>query len=440
MTLRITLFLLLTTTLKLPAQQVFVSLDQFTEYALKNNTNIQQAILNEQVEKQNRNSAISPLLPVAKGSATLSDNLILNTQLLPAEIFGGKAGTFKEVKFGTKYSFVPTADVAYNLINAANYQGLMIAEKNREVASLNTALTGDQIKNSIAQTYYTYLLSQDNLRYAEQNLYNADSVYAILNIRYKNQFADELDVNRAKSTRMQSENQRLQTEVSLKKVANELKLLAGISIQDSLVIQDRINPLTESESILLANSVLQRPAMRLSMMKTTLSKMALDKEKLRFIPDLSVFANYGVQAQNNNFNFVFSEQKWYKNSAIGVRLDVPIFSGAIKYFSVQKAKLNYQISQSDLKNTQNKLAKEDAELMLDFVKSKGDMQLRKQQLELSVRNYQLAMVKYRNQSLAYDQLVNINNELITAQQQMLQAQASYLTLKYKIQLNNSYSK
>jgi outer membrane protein TolC len=119
---------------------------------------------------------------------------------------------------------------------------------------------------------------------------------------------------------------------------------------------------------------------------------------------------------------------------------VPVFSGAIKYFSVQKAKLNYQISQSDLKNTQNKLAKEDAELMLDFVKSKGDMQLRKQQLELSVRNYQLAMVKYRNQSLAYDQLVNINNELITAQQQMLQAQASYLTLKYKIQLNNSYSK
>jgi outer membrane protein TolC len=284
------------------------------------------------------------------------------------------------------------------------------------------------------------LLSQDNLRYAEQNLYNADSVYAILNIRYKNQFADELDVNRAKSTRMQSENQRLQTEVSLKKVANELKLLAGIPIQDSLVIQDRINPLTESESILLANSVLQRPAMRLSMMKTTLSKMALDKEKLRFIPDLSVFANYGVQAQNNNFNFASSEQKWYKNSAIGVRLDVPIFSGAIKYFSVQKAKLNYQISQSDLKNTQNKLAKEDAELMLDFVKSKGDMQLRKQQLELSVRNYQLAMVKYRNQSLAYDQLVNINNELITAQQQMLQAQASYLTLKYKIQLNNSYSK
>ena len=69
---------------------MFVSLEQFTEYALKNNPSIQQAILNEHVEKQNRNSAISPLLPIAKGSATLSDNLILNTQLLPSEIFGGK--------------------------------------------------------------------------------------------------------------------------------------------------------------------------------------------------------------------------------------------------------------------------------------------------------------------------------------------------------------
>ena len=168
--------------------------------------------------------------------------------------------------------------------------------------------------------------------------------------------------------------------------------------------------------------------------------MALDKEGLRFVPDVSVFGNYGIQAQNNDFKFTSSDQKWYKNSAIGVRLDVPIFSGAIKYFSVQKAKINYQIAQTDFKNTQNKIAKEDEELLLDFTKSKSDMQLRKHQLELSVRNYQLAMVKYRNQSLAYDQLVNINNELITAQQQILQAQASYLTLKYKIQLNNSYGK
>ena len=183
-----------------------------------------------------------------------------------------------------------------------------------------------------------------------------------------------------------------------------------------------------------------RPELRVSMLRTQIAGMSSTREKLRFAPELSGFANYGVTGLNNNFRFTDASQKWYKASAIGLTLNVPVFAGGIKYYSVQKAKLNQQIAVLDQQNTQIKTAKEDQDLVLDFVKAKGDLEARQKQLSLSDRNYNLALIKYKNESLTYDNLVNVQNEMLSAQQQMLQAEADYVTSQYKIKLINSYDK
>ena len=121
-------------------------------------------------------------------------------------------------------------------------------------------------------------------------------------------------------------------------------------------------------------------------------------------------------------------------------MNVPVFAGGVKYYSVQKAKLNQQIAALDLKNSQIKTAKEDQDLVLDFVKAKNDLQVRQKQLSISERNYALALVKYKNESMTYDNLVNVQNEMLSAQQQILQSEADYVISQYKIKLINSYDK
>ena len=435
-----TLFLVLIVSSRLSAQQVFVSLDQYIDYAIQHNPAIQQAMLNEKVEQQNYHTAISPLLPVAKAQASINDNLILNTQLIPAEIFGGTPGTFKEIKFGTKYSINPNGDVSLNLTNAANYQNLAIAKKNQSVANANTQLTIEQIKTSLAQAYYIYLLYQRNDEFANKNFNNADSLLKIIQVRYDNQSIDELDLNRSKSTRLQAQNQSDQSQIALQKAMNTLKLLAGMNMTDRLVVQDKLVmpelPLAE----VINSNLYSRPAVRASYLRADISQMTIERERLRFVPDLLAFANYGLSGQNNNFKFSDATQKWYQNSAVGLTLNVPVFNGGIKYFNLQKAKINQQIAALDLQNTQLKTSKEDQDLLLDYTKAKKDVAVRQQQLSFADRNYTLALVKYKNEALAYDNVVNIQNEQLTAQQQLLQAEADFVTLQYRIKLLNSYDK
>ncbi|MFN8277997.1 MAG: TolC family protein [Chitinophagales bacterium] len=427
-----TIFLLLIA-LQSQAQQVFTSVDQFTEYALKQNVSLQQAVLNEKIEQQNRNSAISPLLPSISASAALNDNLILNTSLIPAEIFGGTKGTFKEVQFGTKYNINPNGSFSLNLINGANYGNLMVARKNMQVAAQKTAVLRDQLKAQIAQAYYLCLLYQKNVQFASENQSNADSLFHIVSIRYNNQFVDELEWNRARNAAFNASSSRRQSELAYQKALNQLKLLAAIPANQTVEIKDAI---AYSASTPVFGNIGQRPIMRQAQLQEEAGKLTLTRERLRFLPELSVYGNYGWNAQGNSLNF--KSEQWYKNSLVGIRLDVPIFSGAIRYFNVEKARLNEQIARLQQEQVAFEAAKNDRDLLLEFNKSRDDVSTLQQQLTMASRNYQLALLKYKNEALNYDNLVSVNNELLNTQQQLLQAEANYVTVQYQIKLNSGY--
>ena len=422
------------------AQIVFSNLEEYTKYAISHNINIREAQLNQKIEKQNANAAIVPLLPTAKASATLSDNLILNTQLIPAEIFGGPAGTFKEVRFGTKYAITPTADVSVNLINAANYQSLMIAKKNQAISDWQAKLTTEQIKNNLTQAYYLYLLLKKNGDFAIKNKANADSLFALVDIRYKNQFADEVDLNRAKSFQINTNSQLKESLIAISKAMGDLKLLAGVPMKSEVQITEDLASSNQLDILDINSSIQSRPSVQLKKAQLDLSEMAVKREKLKFMPELAAFANYGYQGFNNDFRFFSSTQRWFGSSAIGVRLDVPIFNGGLRFYNLEKSKLNAQIAKLESRNAAEQQLKQDSELMLDQIKVFDDLRSKSQLLQLADRNYQLALVKYRNQAINYDNLINIQNELLNAQQQQLKSQSDYYSLKTKIQILNSYSK
>ena len=422
------------------SDKVFISLDQYTDFALQSNPAIQQAMLNEKVEQQNVNSAISPLLPTANAMANLNDNLLLPTTLVPGELRGGAPGTFIPLKFGAQYNFNPSGNVNLNLINAANYQNLFIAKKNQKLAGANTQLSIEQARTSLAQAYYLYLLYQSNYDFAQQNLLNADSLLTITQVRFDNQFIDELDLNRSKSSDLQAQNVMEQNKIQLQKSLNNLKLLAGLSTSDKVQIVDKLEIKDPTVSDLLTTNPLSRPELQVSMLKLSVNQMAITREKLRFAPELSVFANYGVNGQNNNFRFSDASQQWYQNGTIGLSLNIPVFAGGIKYFNLQKAKLNMQIATIDMQNNRLKTEKEDQDLVLDYSKAKSDLKVRQKQLFLSERGYKLALIKYKNEAISYDNVINVQNELLNAQQLLIQAQADYITAQFKIKIINSYDK
>src|ERR1700752_1240268 len=99
------------------------------DYATKHNSTYMNAELDMKLAEYKNREVIGVGLPQINGSVDLKDYFKIPTSLLPAQIFGGPAGTFIPVKFGTQW--VATAGVSVSqLIFSSDYiVGLQAAKE-----------------------------------------------------------------------------------------------------------------------------------------------------------------------------------------------------------------------------------------------------------------------------------------------------------------------
>ena len=427
------LFLLFFVVEKMQAQKVFQSPDSFAAYVVAHHLSLKPLQLQEQIEEQNRNLALAGVLPTARAQATLTDNLILNTQLIPLDFFpGGQPGTYKEVRFGTQYQINASLEGSFSLINAAGWQQLVISRGGQRLATLNTEQAAEPLRFLAVQLYYLELLYRRQQEYARLNALRADSLLNITRIRFENQFADRLDVNRAQYNQLNAQVALLQADNRVRRHHLELLLIAGLTVADSLVIADELpESLTADEGMDIPFGV--RVAELQAEQKQALSRAQVRKETLRFLPELTAFGQYGGQAQNNDFRFGASSQRWFGLSAVGLKLEVPLFSGGQRFYSLYKARLNERIADIEYEHTRRKMRKEEEEWRIDYRQSAQECILRTEQVRLAERNYTLALLRYQQQAAGYEAVIQIAGELSAIQQQILQSMASYLSARYKIQ-------
>jgi len=80
------------------------SLVDAVNYAQKNNVQVKNALLDIDIQIQTNKEIASAALPSIGSSVGGTDFLTIPTSLLPGQIFGGAAGTFIPVQFGTKFN------------------------------------------------------------------------------------------------------------------------------------------------------------------------------------------------------------------------------------------------------------------------------------------------------------------------------------------------
>jgi outer membrane protein TolC len=99
------------------------SLDQCVDFAQKNNVQVKNALLAVQVQAQTNREIAAAALPTITASTNLVDYTQIPTSLLPAQIFGGPAGTFIPVQFGTKYNATYGANMQQLLFDGQVFIG-----------------------------------------------------------------------------------------------------------------------------------------------------------------------------------------------------------------------------------------------------------------------------------------------------------------------------
>ena len=113
------------------------SLQQSIKYALENQKDVKNAIIDEQIAQQKVNEIMGMGLPQISSSFDLRNFVELPTSLIPADFFGGPPGTFAAVKFGTKYNATAGIDASQLIFSGDYFLGVKASKTFVEISNAN---------------------------------------------------------------------------------------------------------------------------------------------------------------------------------------------------------------------------------------------------------------------------------------------------------------
>ncbi|MBL7921630.1 MAG: TolC family protein [Bacteroidia bacterium] len=409
------------------------SLQQSIEYALKHSPNYLNAELDYESAEAKRKEVRGLGLPQVNGSVDIKDYLEIPTSLLPGQIFGGPAGSFIPVKFGTKYN--ATAGVsASQLIFSSDY---IFALKGSKVfmnlSKISVTRNKSELTAQVAKAYYLYVITKDRIKLLEANVVRTKVTYENAKAGNKQGLVELIDVERQE---VEYNNFVLERDKAVRSLANieaMLKFQMGYNINDPINLTDSLSQdVNQFEDLNPKADITRRPDYQLAQAQQSFLDLDVKRLKWGYMPTLAAYGSYQFNKQRNEFDFFSNNNndptnKWFKIAIIGATLNINIFDGFQRHYKIQQAKI------ASLKNSNNLRMiqmNSEAEILTSSINYKSayiNFTNQKKNMDLASHVYEVAQKKY-------EAGVGSSIEVTLAQTQMITAQVNYYGSLYDMMI------
>jgi outer membrane protein TolC len=400
------------------------SAKEAVDYALQNATQVKNALLDIQLQYQQNKQVTAAALPHVNGSVDFTDYLSIPTQLIPAEFAGGPPGTYFPVKFGTKYSATYGANLQQILFDGQVFVGLQARKAAIKNAELTADITKEQIKANVYKVYYQLVVGKRQITTLDANIANYEKLLHDTKVIYQNGFAEKLDVDKVQVQLINLQTQKLKAQNQIDAGKEGLKLLMNIPQRDSLYLTDTLSD-EELKSNILDAGYNYEDRKEFQQLETAieLGKYNVKRYQLSRIPTLTFSANYNRNAQRTTFNFFKKEEPWFSSSFISLSLSIPIFDGGERQANINTARLNLQKLNNNVDLLKESINNDVAQARINMKSAILTMDAQK-------KNIDLAQQVYNSTKLKYEQGVGSNQEISTAQADLVTAQNNYYSALY----------
>jgi len=414
----------------LQAQETKVlTLKDAITFALENKADAKKAKLDVENSDYQIQEVRSRALPQISATGSLNVNPILQLNALPGDFFGAP-GTTILAPLGQKWNSVAGVTLNQAIYDQSVFIGLKAAKSTREFYQINEQLTEEQVIEKVANAYYQVYVTRQNLNVLDNNLKNTTKVKDIIKGQFENGLAKKIDLDRTLVRISNINTQRQQTLNAVQLQENSLKFLMGMPIETKISI-----PETEFEITATALSAQMPDATK----RTEYLLLKKNEQLLEYQKKSVQAAYYPTLSLTGSYNYIGQgpEMPWFKKpadgvywsdyAAIGLNLNVPIFTGFGTRAKVRQAENKLQSIKVDLEETK---------LALDFEYENAKTQI--DNSIISINNQK------ENAKLAQEVLTNTNNnyiqglasltDLLEAENELVAAQNNYTTalLDYKL--------
>ena len=383
-------FFLLLIGFQLSAQNKKWTLEECVDYAIKNNISIKQSELDLKTSDVEKLEAIGGFLPTLNGNANYSVNTGASINPVTNQF---QNQTFK--------SFSASANSNIMLFNGlANWKTLQRSKLNQIANTYRLDKMKDDIALSIANSYLQILFNKEQLKVQKnQNLVTKENIKRTQELIEAGSLPAG-DIYELQATDATQEQQIISTENALliSKVALCQTLLledyATFDISDEVIDLPMSNITNETQEAILAKAKESVKDVKIALSNVDVAKKDVAISRSSYLPTLAGFVGYNTRwSESTPFNFA-DQLSLFDGTAVGLQLSVPILNGFATRGRVQRAKINQERSEFQLKQAELDLERNVYQAYNDVINAKKSFEAAQKTLEARKQSFNFSKERY----------------------------------------------
>ncbi len=401
-----------------------LSLEEAVKFALENNTDIRNSLLDlraanrkiwettaiglPQVSAKAQYSNIFTVPQISFGSF-LDPGLLPTDRPLTAQDIANAYVQAPPVKLGVKESTTFDLTVSQLLFNGSYIVGLQASRIFYQLSEQNLQRTRVEVAASVRDNYAMLLVASENIKILRQTRENVQKLLEETREFYHQGFVEQTDVDQLEVTWNNLGNSLRQVESAYDIGLRMLKIQLGIESQAHLMLTDSLPALINLPAIeqsLHASFDPQRSIYyQLLETRERLARLDLNREKTDYLPSVAAFYNHQEKTKRPEFDF-------QPKDVIGVSVQWNLFSSGQRMARIAQKRLELEKTRN-LKDFQTRALQVQARQLADQLAVKREAYFNNQKnLQLAQHIYERSLIKYREGvGASLDLTVNQNQYL-----------------------------
>lgn len=432
-------FLLLVAGLAQAQQRYELTVQEAVDLAYKNVIELKNAQVDYRLQQAQNKEILGQALPQLSANAGTQYYLKLPQVLFPQSDEGIYSVLKRENLLPATAKAPPAVLVPFsfqqpwNLSTGATLQQLLFQpdvfvglQARATALSLSASVieqTRQKVKDSAYKRYYAILIAEKQLYFLNEGVKRLEKLYNDDSIMYNNGFAERLDLERVQVQLNNLRTNQSLVENGVKLSYAALKFALGLSQKDSVVLRETLTGETVKRDVLDESFQYEdRAEIRTLGFQKQLQELDVKRNKLGYLPTVSLAGNYSIAGQGQKF-FTDNSTSWFKTSYVGLNVNLPLFDGFQRKYKTQQAQLNVEKVENNINNLKQ---------AIDFeqVITKESLKNALLNLDIQDRNLALAQKVYNSTKLKFEQGLGSSFEVLQADTDYQTSQSNYFNALY----------
>ena len=382
--------------------QTFKDVGEVLEYANKNSTVARQGNILRQVGTEDVSIAKSGLLPKINIIGTAEYAPIIPSQVIPESIFGGQDDKFRKVQFGMPWNFSGGLELNMPVINFEKWDQLRKARLQASQVNWNQKARLEDLHNQVAQAYYQVLIAKEMIRLNNENSTVIGQLMEMMEERRINGVLEPADYNRAKNLELNIQTAGNDYQHLYEMALINLRSLLNIPGKVKITITDSLKFFAWPATDLNYGAQYNKAAWKETVAGTEVAKQGVAESRSANLPKLSLYSRYLYNWQMDN-----SQTIHFDASAIGMKLDFPIFNGGYKRHQQKKAELLLKSAYMNQQQVESGLLKQQQQWWSFYQHALNNKTINETKVSVAMDNLRIAGLNIKEGVIEFDTYNNI---------------------------------